>query len=93
MHSGMDKGEPREFLVNPAGENKKGVYRIIEWPRLEGTSRITKLQPACHMQGHQPPHFIPGQAAQGPIQPGLEHLQGWSICRLSGQLFQHLTSL
>jgi len=29
-----------------------------------------------HMQGHQPPHLIPDQAAQGPIQPGLEHLQG-----------------
>jgi len=24
--------------------------------------------------GHLPPHFI---AAQSPIQPGLEHLQGW----------------
>ena len=24
-----------------------------------------------HRQGHQPPHFIPAQAAQGPIQPGL----------------------
>ena len=31
-----------------------------------------------HRQGHQPPHFIPAQAAQGPIQPGLEHLQGWT---------------
>jgi len=30
-----------------------------------------------HTQGHRPPHFIPAQAAQGPIQPGLEHLQGW----------------
>ena len=33
------------------------------------------------------------QAAQGPIQPGLEHLQGWGIHSLSGQLFQHLTPL
>jgi len=32
-----------------------------------------------HSQGHQPPHVIPAQAAQGPIQPGLEHLQGWGI--------------
>ena len=32
----------------------------------------------CHTQGHQPPHFTPAQAAQGPIQPGLEHLQGWT---------------
>ena len=36
-----------------------------------------QLQPPCHMQDHQPPHLILDQAAQGPIQPGLEHLQGW----------------
>ena len=29
--------------------------------------------------GPQPPHLIPAQAAQGPIQPGLEHLQGWTV--------------
>ena len=34
------------------------------------------LTPCC-MQGCQPPPLIPAQAAQGPIQPGLEHLQGW----------------
>jgi len=49
-----------------------------EWPGLEGTSRITNLQPLCHRQGHQPPRLIPAQAAQGPIQPGLEHVQGWT---------------
>jgi len=37
------------------------------------------------MQGHQPPYLILDQAAQGPIQPGLEHLQGWGIHSLSGQ--------
>ena len=41
------------------------------------TSRITKLQPPHHMQGHQPPYPVPTQAAHGPIQPGLEHLRGW----------------
>jgi len=45
------------------------------------------------MQGHQPPHLILDQAAQGPIQPGLKHLQGWGTHSLSGQLFQHLTTL
>jgi len=35
-----------------------------------------------HRQGHQPPHLILDQVAQGPI---LEHLQGWCICNLSGQ--------
>ena len=33
----------------------------------------------CRMQGHQHPHLILDQAAQGPIQPGLERLQGWGI--------------
>ena len=66
--------------------------RITEWPRLEGTSRIMKLQPPRQRQGHQPPHLILNQAAQGPIQPGLEHLQGWGIHSLSGQLFQDLTT-
>jgi len=33
-------------------------HRITERPRLEGTSRIIKLPPPCHMQGHQPPHLI-----------------------------------
>ena len=58
---------------------------ITEWPRLEGTSRIMNHQPPLHRQSHQPPHLILDQAAQGPIQPGLEHLQGWGIHSLSGQ--------
>jgi len=36
------------------------------------------------MQGHQPPYLILDQAAQGPIQPDLEHLQGQRIHSLSG---------
>ena len=59
-------------------------HRITEWPGLEGTSRIMNLQSPCHRQGHQPPHLL-DQVAQGPIQPGLEHLQGWGIHNLSGQ--------
>ena len=60
-------------------------HRTTEWPGLEGTSRITNLQSLCHRQGHQPPHLILDQAAQGCIQPGLEHLQGRGIHSLSGQ--------
>jgi len=41
----------------------------------------------CPRQGHQSPHLTLGQAAHGPIQPGLEHLQGWGIHNLSGSLF------
>ena len=52
--------------------------RITEWLGLEGTSRIMKLQGPCLRQGHQLPYLILAQAAQGPIQPGLEHLQGWT---------------
>jgi len=44
-----------------------------------------KLQPPCHRQGCQPPDLILHPAAQGPIQPGLEHLQEWGIQSLSGQ--------
>ena len=69
------------------------LHSTIERLGLEGTSRIMNLQPPCHRQGHQPPHLILGQAAQGSIQPGLEHLQGWGIHSLSGQLFQHLSTL
>jgi len=68
-------------------------HRIIDWLGLEGIPMIMKFQPPCHRQGHQSPHLILDQAAQGPIQPGLEHLQGWSIHSLSGQLCQHFTAL
>ena len=45
------------------------------------------------MQGHQPPYLMLDQAAQGTIQPGLEHLQALGIHSLSGSLFQHLTTV
>ena len=45
---------------------------------LEVTSRMMELQPPHHTQGHQPPHFRQAQAAQGPIQPGLQHLHRWT---------------
>jgi len=35
----------------------------------------------CHGQGHLPPD----QIAQSPIQPGLEHLQGFGIHGFSGK--------
>ena len=52
------------------------VPHIIEWLGLEGTSRIIKLQPPCHRQGHQHLYVILDQAAQCPIQPGVEHVLG-----------------
>jgi len=48
----------------------------------------------CQRQGHQPSHLILDQAAQGPIQPGLEHFQGqgihnlWAACSSPSSLSQ-----
>uniref|UniRef100_A0A8C3PLQ6 Uncharacterized protein n=1 Tax=Calidris pygmaea TaxID=425635 RepID=A0A8C3PLQ6_9CHAR len=57
------------------------VHRIIEWFGLEGTLKIIEFQTPCHGQGHLPLD----QVAQSPIQPGLEHLQGWGSHNFSGQ--------
>ena len=46
--------------------------------------------PSCRTQGHQPPHLISDEAAQGLIQPGLEHLQGWGIHSLSVCVYKEL---
>jgi len=59
--------------------------RVIEWPGLEGAARIIEFQLPCHRQDLQPPDLVLDQAAQGPFQPGLEHLQGQSIHSLSRQ--------
>ena len=56
-------------------------HRIIEWFGLEGTLKITWIQPPCHEQGHLPLD----QVAQSPIQPGLQHFQGGGIHSFSGQ--------
>ena len=91
------EGKPSSVLIDLNHRiikvGKTTNHIITEWPGLEGTSRIVNLQPLHHRQGHQPPHLILDQAAQGPIQPGLECLQGRGIHSLSGQLLQHLTTL
>ena len=60
-------------------------HRIIKWLVLEETPSVIKFQIPCHKQGYQPPDPVLDQVAQGPIQPGLEHFQWWSIHSLSGQ--------
>ena len=66
--------------------DKTNFQRVTEWPGLEGTSKIMNLQPPpATGQVHQPPNLILDQAAQGPIPPDLEHLQGWGIHNFSGQ--------
>ena len=59
-------------------------HRITGWLGLKGTTRIIKFQSLCHRQGHQPPDLVLDQAALGPIQPGLKHLQGWGIHSTAG---------
>ena len=54
---------------------------------MEETSKPTQFQaPAMGRAA------LPSSAAQGPIQHGLEHLQGWGTTA-PGQLCQHLTAL
>jgi len=47
---------------------------------LEGTLKLTQFQ-LLPWAGCPPP----AQTAQGPVQPGLECLQGWGIHSCSGQ--------
>jgi len=64
----------------------------LENHRITKFGRNFKDHPApttCHGQGCSPPD----QTAQGPINLGLEHLQGWDIHSFSRQLCQHLTTL
>ena len=61
------------------------IYRITEQFGYERTLKITEFQLPCPGQGHLPLD----QVAQSPIQPGLEHLQGWGIHNFSGQPVPH----
>ena len=52
-----------------SSEDSTKVFSIIEWLRLEGTSKIIELQPPAAWPGYCLPD-------QGLIQPVLKHLQG-----------------
>ena len=75
------------------GNKLLSFHRIIEWLGLEGISRIIKFQLPCQRQGCQQLDQALDQIAQGPIQPGLEHLQDEVSTASLGSLFQHLTTL
>jgi len=45
---------------------------IIEWLKLEGTLKLTQFQSPAMVKADPT-----SSAAQGSIQPGLEHLQRW----------------
>jgi len=55
--------------------------KIIEWLQLGRDLKAHMVPTPCCRQGYHPP----ARAVQGPIQPGLEHLQGWGIHSFSGQ--------
>jgi len=82
-------GETVACLLTLWGLTEHGFHNyhgITEWLRLEGTSYIIQPQP-CAMGSCHPPD----EAAQGPIQPGLEHLWGWGAHSSLGSLCQCLT--
>jgi len=56
-------------------------HRIMECFGLEGTFSGHLAQPPCSEQGR----LQLNQAAQSPVQPGLEGFQGWGIDLLPGQ--------
>ena len=54
---------------------------FIESFELEGTLKDNLVQLPCNEPGHLQLHHV----AQSPVQPDLEHLQGWGIHCLFGQ--------
>ena len=63
-------------------------YRITEWLGLEETLKPIQSQPPAVSVA------VTRSVAQGPIQPGLECLQGWGTHSFSGQIIETLiTSL
>ena len=72
-------GPAKSWITCRRKHSPKGNEKVTEsqnGPGGKGPQGSRSSNPP-HRQGHQPPHVIPAQAAQGPIQPGLEHLQGW----------------
>ena len=53
-----------------------GFHRIVQWLGMEEALRIIKFQLLGHRQICQLLDQELDQAANGPIQPGLQHLQG-----------------
>jgi len=82
------------LLEFPIPSFSLSLHRVIEWPGLEGTSRIMKLQPPHHRQGHQLHISDQPRLPRAPSNLALNTSRdGQGIHSLSGQLFQHLTTL
>ncbi|KAK4808149.1 hypothetical protein QYF61_000129 [Mycteria americana] len=75
------------LTVAEKGQNPKLKTSKLVWVGRD--LKDHRVPPPCHGQGCLPLE----QAAQSPIQPGLEHFQGWGIHNFSGNLFQCLTAL
>ena len=71
--------------TGPSVPEGQGLALALDRPTegfgLEGTFKGHLVQPPCHGQGH----LALDQVAQSPVQPGLEHFQGWGIHNFSGQ--------
>ena len=84
-----DKADLLPFLLQGLSVLLKNVmlplYFVLGW---KGPQSPHHLSP-CHWQGCPPP----AQAAQGPIQPGFERLQGWGTTASLGSLGQGFTIL
>ena len=59
-----------------------GSWNGLGWKESQESS---SSKHPCYRQGFQPLDQVEDQAAQDPIQPGLEHLQEWGIHNPSGQ--------
>lgn len=65
---GFPKKEVVKALTKSSWKMMKYSHRIIEWARLEETSRITKMQPHCPRHGCQPLGQVQDQIAHHPFQ-------------------------
>ena len=74
--------EIRQLLV-------MSVICFMQISNVQPGCRRPRLRPCDAYRGCHPP----AQAAQGPIQPGLEHPQGWGTHSFSEQLCHCLTTL
>lgn len=67
----IERTESQKHYLGNFMCSTEDTMNIIEWLRLEGTLKPTQSNPLL-WAGCHPPY----QAAQYPIQPGFEHLQG-----------------
>jgi len=86
---GGEKKEQGEYSATKIKPLILGMSICDQCFGLEGTFRGHLAQPPCSEHGY----VQLDQAAQSPVQPGLECFQGWGLHYFSGQpvpVFHHL---